>query len=91
MRPRHRATARSWCRRCRAISALFLWPCTKVSRHQPAVSEIELRAKLNHARGDALHAAADRAEGRREPVQINRLRIGIEVVEEIENLRAEFK
>ena len=57
-------------------------PVVKVAQtEQSAELEIEFRAELNHTRGYALHAAADAAKSRREPVQINRLRVRVEVVE----------
>src|SRR5262245_59098368 len=54
-------------------------------------SEIEFRPKLNYARRHATHAAANGPEVLRIQIEINRLWVGIEVVEKVENLRAEFK
>src|SRR5262245_39460587 len=54
-------------------------------------SEIEFRPELNYARRHATHAVANGAEGVRIQIEVNCLRVGIEVVEEVENFRAEFK
>src|SRR5262245_24611825 len=54
-------------------------------------SEIEFRPKLNYARRHATHAAANGPEVLRIQIEINRLWVGVEVVEKVENLRAEFK
>jgi hypothetical protein len=44
-------------------------------------SEIEFRPKLNYARRHATHAVANGAERLRIQIEINRLRVGVEVVE----------
>src|SRR5262245_48898794 len=54
-------------------------------------SEIEFRPELNYARRHATHAVANGAERLRIQIEVNCLRVGIEVVEEVENFRAEFK
>src|SRR5262249_17778007 len=53
--------------------------------------EIEFRAQLNHTRRHAAHAAANAAEGLIVQSKVNGLRVGVEVVKQVENLRAEFK
>src|SRR6185437_11184801 len=59
--------------------------------HFPRVSEPELGPELNDSRSDALHAAADHAEGRGTDVEIHRARVRIKVFQEVEELRAELK
>src|SRR5262249_16301468 len=54
-------------------------------------SKIEFRPELNYARRHATHTVANGTERLRIQIEINRLRVGVEVVEKVENLRAEFK
>ena len=54
-------------------------------------SKIEFRPELNYARRHATHAAANGPERLRIQIEINCLRVGVEVVEKVKNLRAEFK
>ena len=51
-------------------------------------SKIQFRAKLDDARGYALYAATDRAEGSGLASAVNGPRIGIEMPEQVEELRA---
>src|SRR5262245_46452512 len=57
----------------------------------PCASKDELCPELDYSRGDALDSTADHAECRRTAVQVHRGRVRIVVLQEVEELRAEFE
>ena len=58
---------------------------------QLAALEVELDAQLDYAGGDALHTGSHRSESLGPDVAVQSLGIGIEVVEQVEEFRAEFE
>src|SRR5574340_1698252 len=56
-----------------------------------SVSEVALGAHLDDAGCDALHAATDGAVGLRADGAVHRTRLGVEMVEQVEELGAELQ
>src|SRR3954463_14099607 len=54
-------------------------------------SKVQFESELNYASGDAADSSADLAEVLRLDVPVDRLRIGVEVIEQVVDLGPEFR